>query len=504
MTVDVRTSTKILWFLPTHGDGRYLGTSVGGREVDFKYLRQVAQAADQLGYYGVLIPTGRSCEDSWIVASSVASHTERLRYLVAVRPGLQSPSVAARMTATLDRLTEGRVLVNVVTGGDPVENRGDGIFLDSTDFIPIRNNVIANNIGNGIAFGTRSDCAGAGNTFKGNSIGAQGGLGILLEAFGSRGVNDPLDVDGSGCDSYGNHGQNYPVIDLVTYRPDKTLLDFTLPSEASKTYDIEVFSNAVADTTNSGRGETSRATTTVMTDAAGSVSVTNFVVSNTAPDALNISMLATEQSQGDTSEFSYAYITPASFAPLAGFSAFAITAGGNQSQTITFTNILGQALSFPMPSILPAGNFTVTANTCGLSVAFPGTCQITVQYARAMAGLDSAVLEVTLPLGSNPPAVGASTKFQFPLSGTATAAAPAITVTGTTTFPATSLNAQSAIQTITITNTGGVNLSISAIATLTWSAKPLSRANSRTCSRDNSGRMAETKPRCMASACGST
>ncbi|MFO1111237.1 MAG: FMNH2-dependent alkanesulfonate monooxygenase [Bradyrhizobium sp.] len=133
MTVDVRTSTKILWFLPTHGDGRYLGTSVGGREVDFKYLRQVAQAADQLGYYGVLIPTGRSCEDSWIVASSVASHTERLRYLVAVRPGLQSPSVAARMTATLDRLTEGRVLVNVVTGGDPVENRGDGIFLDHAE-----------------------------------------------------------------------------------------------------------------------------------------------------------------------------------------------------------------------------------------------------------------------------------------------------------------------------------------------------------------------------------
>lgn len=130
MSVDVHTSTKVLWFLPTHGDGHYLGTSVGGREADFRYLRQVAQAADRLGYYGVLIPTGRSCEDSWIVASSVASYTERLRYLVAVRPGLQSPSVAARMTATLDRISNGRLLVNVVTGGDPVENKGDGIFLE--------------------------------------------------------------------------------------------------------------------------------------------------------------------------------------------------------------------------------------------------------------------------------------------------------------------------------------------------------------------------------------
>jgi alkanesulfonate monooxygenase len=124
-----KSGANILWFLPTHGDGRYLGTTIGGREVNFNYLRQIAQAADQLGYFGVLLPTGRSCEDSWIVAASVAPFTERLRYLVAVRPGLQSPSVAARMTATLDRISNGRLLINVVTGGDPVENRGDGIFL---------------------------------------------------------------------------------------------------------------------------------------------------------------------------------------------------------------------------------------------------------------------------------------------------------------------------------------------------------------------------------------
>ncbi len=123
-----RLNANLLWFLPTHGDGRYLGTSIGGRQVDFSYLRQVAQAADDLGYFGVLLPTGRSCDDSWVVASAVAPFTKRLRYLVAVRPGLQSPSVAARMTATLDRITGGRLLINVVTGGDPVENKGDGIF----------------------------------------------------------------------------------------------------------------------------------------------------------------------------------------------------------------------------------------------------------------------------------------------------------------------------------------------------------------------------------------
>ncbi|MGA2127650.1 MAG: FMNH2-dependent alkanesulfonate monooxygenase [Xanthobacteraceae bacterium] len=120
---------NVLWFLPTHGDGRHLGTSAGGRRVDIRYLRQIAQAADDLGYYGVLLPTGRSCEDSWVVASALAPQTERLRFLVAVRPGLQSPTVAARMAATLDRISGGRLLINVVTGGDPVENKGDGIFL---------------------------------------------------------------------------------------------------------------------------------------------------------------------------------------------------------------------------------------------------------------------------------------------------------------------------------------------------------------------------------------
>ena len=128
--MSTQSNANILWFLPTHGDGRYLGTTTGGREVHFNYLRQIAQAADQLGYFGVLLPTGRSCEDSWVVASAVAPWTERLRYLVAVRPGLQSPSVAARMTATLDRVSNGRLLINVVTGGDPVENKGDGVFLN--------------------------------------------------------------------------------------------------------------------------------------------------------------------------------------------------------------------------------------------------------------------------------------------------------------------------------------------------------------------------------------
>lgn len=121
---------ELFWFIPTHGDGRYLGTSEGARAVTYSYCKQIAQAADELGYSGVLLPTGKSCEDAWIVASTLVPVTERLKFLVAVRPGLTLPTVAARMSATLDRFSKGRLLINVVAGGDPVELAGDGLFLD--------------------------------------------------------------------------------------------------------------------------------------------------------------------------------------------------------------------------------------------------------------------------------------------------------------------------------------------------------------------------------------
>src|ERR1700728_1437838 len=120
---------KLFWFIPTHGDGRYLGTPVGGRPLDFDYLRQVASAVDSLGFYGALLPTGRSCEDAWVTASALIAGTTRMRFLVAVRPGLISPTLAARMTATFDRLSGGRILINVVTGGDPHEAAAEGVFL---------------------------------------------------------------------------------------------------------------------------------------------------------------------------------------------------------------------------------------------------------------------------------------------------------------------------------------------------------------------------------------
>ena len=121
---------NVFWFIPTHGDSRYLGTTQGARAADLAYFQQIAVAADTLGYEGVLLPTGRSCEDAWVVASSLIAATRRLKFLVAIRPGLSSPALSARMAATFDRLSNGRLLINVVTGGDTAELEGDGLFVD--------------------------------------------------------------------------------------------------------------------------------------------------------------------------------------------------------------------------------------------------------------------------------------------------------------------------------------------------------------------------------------
>jgi alkanesulfonate monooxygenase len=137
------------WFLPTSGDGRAIigrGHSLpltgpaGGaagppsaldavRPPDLDYLAQVARSAEQLGFEAVLTPTGTWCEDAWLVTAALIAQTSRLKFLVAFRPGLISPTLAAQMAATYQRISGGRLLLNVVTGSQGDEQRRFGDFL---------------------------------------------------------------------------------------------------------------------------------------------------------------------------------------------------------------------------------------------------------------------------------------------------------------------------------------------------------------------------------------
>lgn len=130
MSATRRSPLDFLWFLPSAGDQRYLASTVGARAATPAYLRQVAVAADQLGFSGALLPTGAHCVDAWITAASLAPVTERLRLLVALRPGLTLPAESVRQAVALDRISNGRLLLNVVTGGSTDILEKDGIFLD--------------------------------------------------------------------------------------------------------------------------------------------------------------------------------------------------------------------------------------------------------------------------------------------------------------------------------------------------------------------------------------
>jgi alkanesulfonate monooxygenase len=146
------------WFLPTTGDGRSImgrghslppaspaspeggrsrlpeaphirGAAVQERPPDIEYLAQVARSAEQLGFEAVLTPAGTWCEDAWLVTAALTRETRRLKFLVAFRPGLTSPTLAAQMAATYQRLSGGRLLLNVVTGGQADEQRRFGDHL---------------------------------------------------------------------------------------------------------------------------------------------------------------------------------------------------------------------------------------------------------------------------------------------------------------------------------------------------------------------------------------
>jgi alkanesulfonate monooxygenase len=114
------------WFLPIDGDGSRIGTLRAEREPTFDYLLSVAQAAEDAGYTNVLVPTRLAngsfdevapLAETWTMTAAIAARTEKLRYLVAVRPGPVATGLFARMAATFDQLSNGRLDLNVVPGG---------------------------------------------------------------------------------------------------------------------------------------------------------------------------------------------------------------------------------------------------------------------------------------------------------------------------------------------------------------------------------------------------
>ena len=119
------------WFMPTGGDSRDVLPDAGSnRAPSVQYLQQIAQACEQLGFEAVLTPCGTGCEDAWISTAALLAVTDRLKFLVAFRPALLTPTLAAQMASTYQRVSNGRLLVNIVTGAEQAELARFGVTED--------------------------------------------------------------------------------------------------------------------------------------------------------------------------------------------------------------------------------------------------------------------------------------------------------------------------------------------------------------------------------------
>lgn len=106
-------ASDYLWYIIPR-DGAYPWEPEGTRAVDFDYLKHLATGVERLGFSGALLAT--DIHDVWVLGSALAAHTKRLRPLLAVHPGLISPTLLAKMALTFDDLFDGRLQINVVNG----------------------------------------------------------------------------------------------------------------------------------------------------------------------------------------------------------------------------------------------------------------------------------------------------------------------------------------------------------------------------------------------------
>lgn len=125
-------SVEVIGMIGTRPASELDGASVSltGGSIDPAYVRKFVQVHEQGGFDRILIGYGSTGPDGFSVAAYAASVSDRLKFLIAHRPGFVAPTLAARKLATLDHFTNGRIAVHIITGGSNAEQQRDGDWLD--------------------------------------------------------------------------------------------------------------------------------------------------------------------------------------------------------------------------------------------------------------------------------------------------------------------------------------------------------------------------------------
>ncbi|SDO84998.1 LLM class flavin-dependent oxidoreductase [Actinacidiphila guanduensis] len=118
-------SPQYLWYVPNTVEPGHRGDDTTSGWGSIEHSTDLARTAEEHGWDGALIGTGWGRPDTFTVATALAARTTTFKPLVAVRPGYWQPAQFAAAAATLDQLSRGRVLVNIVSGLDDPAAYGD-------------------------------------------------------------------------------------------------------------------------------------------------------------------------------------------------------------------------------------------------------------------------------------------------------------------------------------------------------------------------------------------
>ncbi|PZG01030.1 LLM class flavin-dependent oxidoreductase [Micromonospora endophytica] len=116
---------ELLWYIPNQVQPGHRGDDVIDKHNSLETLSAQAKALEDHGWGGALLGTGWGRPDTFTVAAALAARTTTFQPLIAIRPGYWRPANFASAAATLDHLTGGRVLVNIVSGKDNLAAYGD-------------------------------------------------------------------------------------------------------------------------------------------------------------------------------------------------------------------------------------------------------------------------------------------------------------------------------------------------------------------------------------------
>jgi alkanesulfonate monooxygenase len=116
---------EFLWYVPNTVESGHRGDDTAEGWGTLEFSAGIARAAEEHGFDGALIGAGWGRTDCFTLGAALAAVTRRFKPLVAIRPGYWQPAPFACAAATLDQLSGGRVLVNVITGKDNHWEYGD-------------------------------------------------------------------------------------------------------------------------------------------------------------------------------------------------------------------------------------------------------------------------------------------------------------------------------------------------------------------------------------------